>query len=378
MRDLVVIDDDPERVLGALHAALAGDGPAILPLAPGADASGLPDQVPRRIAAVVQTSGSAGAPKRVALSANALLASAAQTEAALGGPGHWVLALPVHYIAGLQVLVRAIAADTEPLILRGPFDPAAFADAVLGVPEHDRVYASLVPTQLRDLLAADEGRAMAALRRLDAVLVGGQRLSEQVRRSALDHGVRIIRTYGATETSGGCIYDGLPLGQTDVRIVDDEVRIAGPMLAEEYLGDPARTAAAFVHGEGLRWYRTGDAGELRDGVLRVAGRLDDVLISGGEKVSLALVEAAVRELPGLSDAVVVRAPHPRWGEVPVVVIAAPADESLLEHVREEVGARLGAAARPDRIDTADPFPTLPSGKPDRVAITALTAARSGG
>src|SRR3954468_14983969 len=155
MRDLAVLPADPAEVLGALRLALSGDGPAILPLAPGADASGLPAQVPKRIAVVIQTSGSSGRPKRVALPANALLSSAGSTEAALGGPGHWVLALPVHYIAGLQVLVRAIASGADPILLpTARFDTAEFADAVLAVPPAERVYAALVPAQLGDLLAS--------------------------------------------------------------------------------------------------------------------------------------------------------------------------------------------------------------------------------
>ncbi|WP_210480204.1 AMP-binding protein [Naasia sp. SYSU D00948] len=377
MRELAVLPGGPAVVLPTLRAALSGDGPAVLPLASGAPAAGLPARVPRRIAAVLQTSGTAGPPKRVALTANALLASAGATEAALGGPGRWVLALPVHYIAGFQVLVRAIAEGGDPVVLPpGHLDPGSFADAVESIPAAERAYTSLVPAQLGDLLAAPERRVREALRRLDAVLVGGQRLPDQLREAALDHGIGVIRTYGSSETSGGCVYDGLPLGPAEVRIRDGEVRIAGPMLAEEYLGDPERTAAAFVHEDGLRWFRTGDAGELHEGRLRVTGRLDDVLVSGGEKVSVGLVESVVRELPGLQDAVVVAAPHARWGDAPVVVLPHAADETVLAAVRDAVGARLGAAARPDRIETVDPLPTLATGKPDRIALAALVAARS--
>jgi O-succinylbenzoic acid--CoA ligase len=378
MRELVVLEADPARVLEALRAALSGNGPAVLPLAPGATAEGVPELVAKPVAAVVQTSGSAGAPKRVALSANALLASAAATESALGGPGRWILALPVHYIAGLQVLVRAIGGGGDPEILApGPFDPAAFAAAVLRQPPHDRLYTALVPPQVAGLLdaAEDDEAVRRALRRVDSVLVGGQRLPEQLRQRALDAGLPVIRTYGASETSGGCVYDGVPLSRVSLRISDGEVQLAGPMLAEEYLGDPDRTAAAFVQADGLRWYRTGDAGDLVDGRLRVTGRLDDVLISGGEKVSVGLVEATVRELPGLADAVVVAAPSERWGEVPVVVLGRGAAAGLLDAVRAAVGDRLGPAARPDRIETVVPLPTLPSGKPDRVTLAARIADR---
>ena len=99
----------------------------------------------------------------------------------------------------------------------------------------------------------------------------------------------------------------------------------GPVLAEGYLGDADRTADRFISEPGRRWYRTGDAGVWDGSRLAIAGRLDDVLITGGEKVSLGLVEQVVQELPGLAEAVVVRAPSAEWGEVPVVVTTADAD-----------------------------------------------------
>ncbi|MCU1437580.1 MAG: o-succinylbenzoate--CoA ligase [Naasia sp.] len=373
MRPLVALPAELGAVLPVLRAALSGDGPAVLPLAPGATADGVPGEVLRRVALVVQTSGSAGAPKRVALSSDALLASAAATEGALGGPGRWILALPVHYIAGLQVLTRSITAGADPIALPpGPFDPGAFAAAVREVPAPVLAYTSLVPAQLASALADPEGRR--ALARLDGILVGGQRLPDAVRNEAIAAGARVVRTYGSTETSGGCVYDGMPLTGVDVRIVDGEVQLAGPMLAEEYLGDPPRTERAFPVERGQRWYRTGDAGSIDDGRLRVTGRIDDVLISGGEKVSLARVESIVRELPGCADAVVVAADSARWGQVPVVVWAGRTGAApALEALRAAVGDRLGAAARPDRIVRVDGLPLLSSGKPDRRALAAAVA-----
>ncbi|HEY8590958.1 MAG TPA: AMP-binding protein [Naasia sp.] len=380
MRPLAVLPadpGDPGTVLHALRSALSGEGPALLPLAPGADASGLPAEVLRRVALVVQTSGTAGPPKRVALASDALLASAAATDGALGGPGRWVLALPVHYIAGLQVVVRSIAAGTDPVALPArSFDAERFAEAVGAIPARERAYTSLVPAQLVAALASPAGRR--ALARLDAVLVGGQRLPDAVREEAVAAGARVVRTYGSSETSGGCVYDGVPLQGVGVRIDDGEVLLSGPHLAEGYLGEPERTAAAFPVEAGRRWYRTGDAGDLVDGVLRVTGRRDDVIVSGGEKVSLGRVEAVVRELPGCADAVVVAAPSVRWGEAPVLVVAARAgavdlalDRAVdLAAVRAAVGERLGPAARPERIVAVDRLPLLPSGKPDRRALAA--------
>jgi O-succinylbenzoic acid--CoA ligase len=364
-RPLRVVTGD---ILPDLRAALAG-GPAILPREHRSDAAAarrdLPETVPQRVALVVETSGSTGAPKRVALSADALLASAAGADALIGGPGQWLLCLPTHYIAGINVLVRSLAAETEPVTVLGEhFTAHGFAEAAARMQPKVRHYTSMVPAQLSRLLDAPE--AHAALASFDAVLVGGQSTPAALLERAESIGARIIRTYGSSETGGGCVYDGVPFANVDVRVVDGEVWLAGPVLAEGYLDDPERTAERF---DG-RWYRTGDIGEFRDGVLRVTGRLDDVIISGGVKVSLGRIERAVRELPGLADAVIVRAPHPQWGEVPVLVAGHTVD---LPAVRAAVEASVGPAGRPDRAITVDRMPRLASGKPDRRALEALAA-----
>lgn len=368
-RPLAVVPGEADVVLPALRDALAG-GPAILPLPPEADRTGLPAEVPQRVALVVQTSGSTGAPKRVALGADALLASAAAADGALGGPGQWLLALPAHYIAGINVLVRSLAADTVPVVVpAGHFDPLAFAEAALAL-EHPVRYTSLVPAQLSRLLATDA--ALEPLRRFDRILVGGQALPEGLLAAALELGLNVTRSYGSSETSGGCVYDGVPLASARVRILDGEVEIAGPVLADGYL-DAGLTRARFHTDDGLRWYRTGDSGVLDDGILRVTGRLDDLIVSGGLKVSLAAVERVVRGLTGLADAVVVSVPHAEWGEVPAVVTTASAE---LADVRAAVAAELGPEARPGTLLVVDTIPLLASGKPDRVAIAALVG-RSG-
>ena len=371
-RPLVAVSAaDPSAVLRGLEAALAG-GPALLPVATGAPALPTPPpaDVSQRVALVVETSGSTGTGKRVALSSEALLAGAAAADAALDGPGGWVLALPTHYIAGLNVLTRSITAGTTPVVLpTGHFDAGAFADAadrlVVG-PAAPRRYTSLVPVQLARVL--DDPRATAALGRFDAVLVGGQATPVALRERARTAGIRIVTTYGASETSGGCVYDGEPLGTVRAELVDGELQLAGPMLAEGYLDDPARTAATFTERDGHRWYRTGDAATIVDGRIRVTGRLDDVVISGGEKVPLGAVERIVRELPGQDGAVVTRRASGEWGEVPVVVTEQPVD---LQVVRARVGDALGRAARPAEVLVVDRMPMLATGKPDRRAVRAL-------
>lgn len=362
-RSLLRVDPGTSGVIAALRDALSGSGPAIIVADPGA---AVPDVVPQRVALVVETSGSTATPKRVAISADALLASAAASASAIGGEGQWLLALPTHYIAGLNVLVRSIAAGTDPVVLSaGPFDPEGFIRAAESM-DADLRFTSLVPAQLSQLL--DAPAATNALRRFDRILVGGQSTPQRLLDRAAELDLAITRTYGSSETCGGCVYDGIPIGNTRVRVGDGQIELSGAVLAEGYLGDDARTAGAFIDDEGARWYRTGDTGSVADGELTVSGRLDDIIISGGIKVDLADVERVVRTIPSQADAVVVRASSERWGEVPVVITTVPID---LSDLRETVRATLDAAAAPDRVIVVERIPLLDSGKPDRTGLQRL-------
>jgi o-succinylbenzoate---CoA ligase len=286
------------------------------------------------------------------------------------GAGSWVLALAPSYVAGLQVLVRSSLAGTTPAVVTGPFDPLAFARAAAALPAPR--YTSLVPAQLLRLLdAAGHAEVAAALRGFETILIGGQALPAVVRDRAATVGARIVRTYGSSETSGGCVYDGVPLPGVRVRVVEGEVLLAGPTLATGYLGDAEWTAAAFPVEDGERWYRTGDAGTFEDGVLRIEGRIDNVIVSGGVNVSLDRIERVVRALPGLAEAVVIGVSDDRWGEA--ALVAAPADgpHPDLEAIRAAVGDELGAPSRPARLVLLDPVPMLASGKPDREEIRRL-------
>lgn len=376
MKLVPVLGDDPREILRGLRGALHGAGPALgLGLV-----SGLPGEVRPGTAVVVTTSGSTGVPKSVVLSRDALTASALSTAERIGD-GAWLLALPASYVAGLQVLVRSLVADREPAILSGAFTPQAFAAAALMMVSTDRgervpTYTSLVPAQLSKLLdAAEHDPAVhTALRSFETILVGGQALPAATLERAETAGARIVRTYGSTETSGGCVYDGVPLNNVRVRIERGEVQVSGPTLAEGYLGNDELTDAAFLRErDGTRWYRTGDAGLIEDGVLRVRGRLDNVIVSGGVNVSLDRVERIVRGIPGLAGAVVVGVPDERWGEASVVV--ATRGEALrrseavqLEEARAAVQSEIGPHARPSRLVLVDELATLPSGKPDRETI----------
>lgn len=403
---------DAAHLLAALRAALDGSGPAVAPLQllhPGA--------VPPGTAVVVRTSGSTGAPREVALPAAALRASADATHARLGGPGRWLLTLPPTHVAGLQVLSRSVVAGTDAVVAApGPFTAAGFAALVARAGTADGVprYTSLVPTQLHRLVAAADAGDRAgldALAALDAVLLGGAATPEPLLARARAAGVRVVTTYGMSETCGGCVYDGVPLDGVRVRLVPAPgttttgttsgtttadgagvVELGGPVLAAGYLGDPAATAAAFrTDDDGTRWFRTSDLGALDGGVLRVLGRADDVLVSGGVNVAPAAVEAVLVGLPGVGEACVVGVPDPEWGQAVVAVVtpsgtpgsgrAADAadglttpDPALLAAARAAVTDRLGAPSAPRRLYVTAALPLRGPGKVDRAAVASLARA----
>jgi O-succinylbenzoic acid--CoA ligase len=373
------------RLLPALRAALNGTGDAVLPhaadrppfpaLRPGDPLTPDEDDEHDPTVVVVATSGSSGAPKGVLLGASALLASASATHDRLGGPGRWLLALPPQHVAGVQVLVRSLVTRTEPgvLDLTPGFTPAAFAAAARELPGARR-YTALVPTQLVRLLD-DGGDGLAELARFDGVLVGGAGTPEPVLERARAAGVRVVTTYGASETSGGCVYDGVPLDGVRVRLDDGRILLGGPTLARGYRGgDPDRAFVADA--DGARWWRTADAGRWDGDRLRVLGRIDDAVLTGGVTVLPAAVEAALLRMPGVADAVVTGVPDPEWGQrvVAAVVPAPGAPTPTLADVRAHVTAALGAWAAPRQVLVLEALPLLGVGKPDRAAVARLAAA----
>jgi O-succinylbenzoic acid--CoA ligase len=380
-----VTTDDP-RLASALAAALDGSGPAVRPVPPGgagSDERTSDERVPTGVAVVLRTSGSTGAPRDVMLSATALRASAAATRHRLGGPGDWLLALPPDHVAGLQVLLRALAAGTGAHRMPpGPFRAAGFAQAAAALPPGRR-YTSLVPTQLVRLLDDAEGRA--ALRSFDAVLLGGAAVAPALLERAREAGARVVTTYGMTETCGGCVYDGVPLDGVRVSLDPDRrILLAGPVLADGYLGEPGSGGSAsrlrgldgFVDDEGTRWLRTADLGRLSpDGRLDVLGRADDVILTGGVNVAPGPVEHLLATLPGVREACVVGVPDEEWGQAVVaVLVVGPQGPPSLDSVRALVGQRLGPTAAPRRLLVVPALPLRGPGKPDRRATATLAAA----
>ena len=311
---------------------------------------------------IIRTSGSTGNPKDVLLSRRAVSASAHATHARLGGPGQWLLDLPPQYVAGVQVIARSVLAGERPVVAA---EHATLQDAIAAM-DGRRRYASLVPTQLHRL--AEAGR-LDVLASLDAVLVGGAALDPGLRARADEAGVRVVRTYGMSETAGGCVYDGVPLDGVALRIdVDGRVWLAGPVLFDGYDGDPSATAEVLHDG----WLRTSDLGELdADGRLRVLGRTDDVVISGGVNIALPRVSEALRRVDGVADAVAVGVPDPEWGRRVVAVVVG---DVPLEALRDGVeAAGLPRTWAPRRALCVDALPLLGHGKVDRQAVQALAA-----
>jgi len=341
---------------------------------------------------VVPTSGSTGQSRRVALSGAALRASADATVEWLGGPGRWLLALPVDHVAGLQVLARGLVSGLDPVMLdlsRG-FRPEDFAAATADLVERDeatgvrapRRYTSLVPTQLRRLLDHPMGRL--ALATYDGVLVGGSASEPRLLENARALGVKVVTTYGMSETAGGCVYDGVPFPDVEVAIDDDgRISLRGPVLADGYLGpdgeiDPVATSECFGT-DG--WFRTSDAGAWQDGRLVILGRLDDVIVTGGANVVPLVVEAALDAWLGAlggGESCVVGVPDEEWGQRVVAVVrcatsavrAAVTFSGAVDHFRTHAGADLDREAVPREILVVDDLPLRGPGKIDRQAVAA--------
>ncbi|MEN9752227.1 MAG: hypothetical protein RLZZ600_1274 [Actinomycetota bacterium] len=374
MRELVRIPAfDVEAFRVGLEKALRGSGPAVLPVTD--DSVSLEGYVHDDVALVIETSGSSGTPKRVGLSATALLANARASHGRLGGKGQWLLALPLNYVAGAQVLVRSLDAEIEPVTLgAGPFTPEGFVRAAVNM-DAPRKYTSLVPAQLARLVefAESSGSAAEVLSSFNAILVGGQATPVTLVRRATALGMSIVTTYGSTETAGGCVYDGIALEGVRVEIDDaGQVVIAGDILATEYVSG-APSHVAFTERDGVRFYATGDLGRLESGRLIIEGRTDRVLISGGVKVALDAIESAVVQA-AYPNAVAVAVDDATWGQRPVLVVEGSADAASEDELRAVIREQLGKVAVPDRIVWVSELPRLSSGKPDHVAIRALALA----
>ena len=255
---------------------------------------------PGTLAALIATSGTSRRPRLVELTRSAVEAAVRASQAALGSRAQdaWLSSLPLSHIGGLLVVFRGIVTGS-PVDVRPRFEPEDFRAG-------PATFTSVVPTMLARLLEAN-----VDLRSFRAILVGGGALATPLRTRAEEAGANVVETYGLTESCGGVVYDGTPLPGVQVRISgEQEVQIAGPTCMRGYRGGADATRAAFTS-DG--WLRSADAGEFVGGRLRVLGRRDDAILTGGEKVWPDEVEHLLAAHPAVAEVAVAGRPDPEWG-----------------------------------------------------------------
>lgn len=348
---------DPTWSLAELMARLAkslvSDGPA-LALGPVSV-----DTVPQRVALIVNTSGSTGTSKEVGLSASALLESAKSANKFVGAkPGQtWSLLLPLTHVAGINVLVRSLELGTVPIDARGQVGKYPYAD-----------FTAIVPTQLFKALNGDN-ELLEHLVSAHAVLVGGAALTPELMAASQEAGINVIETYGMTETCGGCIYNGIPLDGTEFDI--DElgvISIASKSLATTYLNAPEAWSERIRN----RYFVTTDIGHIKDGKLIITGRSDDVIISGGENISLTEVESVVKDAFTGIDCAAFAIPDPQWGQSLQLAIAGEFKPEK-SAINEYLTSKISRAAKVKNFLYIAALPRTSLGKVDRAKLAVIAA-----
>ena len=314
-------------------------------------------EVDKNIALVISTSGSTAESKLVAISDSALIASTNASHKYLGAvPGDsWSLLLPTTHIAGLNVLIRATALGSRVIDNRNATN---YVDAD---------FISIVPTQLYKALTND-AKLLEHLTAAEAVLVGGGPVSDKLKKEAANKHIKIVTTYGMTEMSGGCVYNQKPLDGVEVKLTSGGlIKLTGPMIASGYLSEKGELTSVGVDD----WFESTDIGELSAGFLKVNGRSDEVIISGGENISLILVEEKIKELIPNQEIIAFALPDEVWGEK--LCLGSTSNISI-EEIRKSVGSLLS----PKEVFLFEQIPTTSIGKPDRRAAKNLAIKIMGG
>ena len=384
------------NVTQAIADAISGDGPAVVPVP--TSPQGVVDQIidavrpnspaspieSDRIAAVVTTSGSTGTPRGVLLTGSALVASATAFGTRFGTEARWVVSLPVHRIGGLMVLVRSLVHNSpyevDPSVGGGrPFEAATFAAttkraARRSAADGRRLMVSLVPTQIARLVESGPV-GIEALQAYDVVLSGAAATPQPLLNTLREHNVKVVISYGMSETCGGCVFDGQPLDGVDISLGTQNdaepgrISVGGSVLASGYRLRPDLDALTFIGGRVM----THDVGRLDQmGLLHVLGRLDDVVTVGGVNVALSAVESIVRHHPMIDEVAMIDVTDPEWGSLPMAYIVLRSHDidrqSLEGELRFAIEQRIGRAALPRYFAYVDYLPMLDSGKVDRLGL----------
>jgi O-succinylbenzoic acid--CoA ligase len=324
------------QLAGEITAALVGDGPT---LGFGEISS---EYAPSYAAVAIGTTGTTGASKEVLLASTALISSAKASNKFLGAQSGdtWSLLLPLTHIAAVNVIIRSMELGTTPIDLR---------DCGGEYPKAN--YTAIVPTQLFRALNGDQ-RLLSHLKSTKAVLVGGAALSQTLRNQAESAGIKVITTYGMTETSGGCVYDGVALEGIEIEIRQGKICIKGPVLA---------SSIPLIDG----WFETSDLGEFNNDQLVVTGRSDDVIISGGENLSLNAVENSLSLAFPNTQFAAFAIEDSQWGQsLQLAVVGTISDDQIASHLEKD----LGYFAKPKGIHRMSSLPLLGIGKIDRRSL----------
>ena len=321
---------------------------------------------------IICTSGSTGNPKAVEISSQALINAANMTNKKLGSKADWLLAINPAFMGGLMVLARVMQSEQNweyGLDENDKFNPNLFiAKAQEMFANNKKVRTSLVTAQLISLVSQGYTNI---LKNFDAILVGGGYFPHNIFEELKKEGVNLIRTYGMTETCGGIVWDGKTLEDVLIRIENPNnsgagrISIKSPTNATSYHGDSPDILKlnnlTFNNG----WVLTQDVGTFTDGNLKVIGRSDDIVISGGTNISIHAVEDVIRNQPGVEDAVVFAIPDDKWGNIISALIVGQSDQL---QIQDAVEKELGKAAMPRVVKFTKDIPLLPNGKIDMDAI----------
>jgi o-succinylbenzoate---CoA ligase len=312
--------------------------------------------VPSRVSIVVGTTGSSGTSKEVGLSAESLIASATASNKFLHAePGDiWSLLLPLTHIAAVNVLVRAQLLRSEPIDLRGEQSEYPKVD-----------FTAIVPAQLFKALNGDDA-LLQHLVGAKAVLIGGAALPDSLRKEGEAAGITIVTTYGMTETTGGCVYNGMPLDGVEISITEEKlIAIKGTVLAETYIGAEALWDSVIKDG----WFISSDLGKIEDGKLIVIGRSDDVIISGGENISLGQVERALHARFPETTFAAFSVSNPQWGDSLHLAVVGAVNEE--DEVNLYLAQEFGSFAKAKGFLHLPELPLMGIGKVDRTKLVEL-------